>query len=378
MKLKSEDPRKFFIIVPIQFEELALSELIDVLNHLSVKTPEVKGEKGGLELDLPLSVGLQLNRFLKIPTRILLRDRSFKCTDFKKFEAKLSTSPWRNYVGSGKISWEISSHKSRLYNKKKLEELANKAYQTYRVGQPIGAKESNHDLKVFIRFYEDQCQVSIDTSGEPLYRRGYKTHITDAPLRENLAAGLLRVLGVHQLADQNVLVDPMMGSGTFLLETFFRSANLKKFRKFSYEGFKINIQELELKTDGMSPKLVGRDLDPKSILAVQENFKGHHDQIDVAVADIFKAEPSTKRGCLIINPPYGERLKLKEDKKKYFYGLMEKIIEVHEPIKFGIIIPESVFKNKTITIKDYKINKALYFKNGGIRVEFWVAVKESS
>ncbi len=184
----------FFLVVPPGFELLAEAELLVWLRSLSfeLQTPVLR-EKGGLSVDLPLDVGFALNGRVKIPSRVLLRLADFGCRDFPKLFKKMRGLDWSPWLFSGNCTPEFvaSSHGSRLALKKRIQSTCEDGFKAWRKIHGSTAIETALKPTIMVRFFDDVCTVSLDTSGDHLHRRGYKTKSTDAPIRENIAAALL-------------------------------------------------------------------------------------------------------------------------------------------------------------------------------------------
>jgi putative N6-adenine-specific DNA methylase len=163
----------------------------------------------------------------------------------------------------------------------------------------------------------------LDTSGEPLFKRGWREETGDAPLRENLSAGLLRVAGWKPGVP---LIDPMCGSGTLLIEAAQMVAGIPPGinRSFAFEKF-INFNEAEwqaIKAEVASPNIVsdalifGSDISGDAIVMTRNNLVRAGIAFDVPLKQIEAQEikaPTEQAGILIANPPYGERIGVRGD-----------------------------------------------------------------
>ncbi|MEK6626873.1 MAG: THUMP domain-containing protein, partial [Bdellovibrionota bacterium] len=126
----------FFIVVPLGFEDVAQTE---IYNHLSVLYPELgpcKQSKGGIELELPLEIGLALNHLLRIPTRILLRLEKFRCRDFPKLYKKTQNYAWAPFLLGKMPKIHVTAKKSRMIHTGRIEESITKGLQDYFKGYP--------------------------------------------------------------------------------------------------------------------------------------------------------------------------------------------------------------------------------------------------
>ena len=181
---------------------------------------------GGIEIECLLHIGLSLNYILRTPTRILLRIGEFKCRDASKLYQKISKFNWAPWLIGQTPEVEISTSNSRLFDSRKIEKsIQDGVLQFYR-HKPVKKKYldhySNTELKnlpkIYYRSVDDIVTISLDTTGERLHKRGEKTLTGLAPIRENLAALLLLELQSYLKKSDYRLIDPMCGSGTFLIE----------------------------------------------------------------------------------------------------------------------------------------------------------------
>lgn len=175
------------------------------------------------------------------------------------------------------------------------------------------------DLRVWVRAYKNKFHVAIDTSGAPLHERGYRKEAGEAPMKENLAAGLL---ALAEWDGTSPIVDPMCGSGTLLIEAALRACRIApgSFRKgFAFQRFQNYDKELwervideamdeEIEDPGV--KFYGFDTDRKVLAKAKENAKraGVDHLIEFHRGDIATLESPVPEGMIITNPPYAVRL----------------------------------------------------------------------
>ena len=185
-------------------------------------------------------------------------------------------------------------------------------------------EEDGASFPVRVFLLKDEVTVALDTTGEPLHKRGYRTWTSKAPISETLAAALIMLTPWR--ADR-ILVDPFCGSGTFLIEAAMMAANMAPGmnRSFTAEAWTHVIPkqlwydtveeaqemvDLDVETD-----LQGYDLDPDMIKIARANAKqaGVEKLIHFQQRDVADLKHSKKYGFIITNPPYGERLEEKKD-----------------------------------------------------------------
>lgn len=388
----------FFVSTPLGFEDRTLIQMKEAWPYLLAKDakthtlpfPEVKVVQGGLEFETDLFAALQLNFFLKTANRVLLRMASFKARDLPKFYQKFKSLPWREYLFHGDVNWEVSAQKSRLNNEKRLQESAEKALQEIFSSVPAGEATAS----IYIRMDDDTCTISLDSTGEHLHKRGWSVLKGEAPVRETIAAFLLHeLIGDSSPSEcvRTTLLDPMMGSGTFLTEArslwsgqFARPYAFQKWKKtpklFQSSNFALNY---EMPPAPLFKKFVGFDINEEMAHVAKKNFAEVERQLqevqrslfqnadcEFRVQDALKGEWKAEGPLwMILNPPYGERLPVQL--KGGLSGLAQTLCRQYAPRKLGILYPE---KEKVQPIEGYKVFKETKVNNGGIRCLFTVLV----
>ena len=185
------------------------------------------------------------------------------------------------------------------------------------------------DVRIHLYLNANQATLHIDTSGEPLYLRGHKVARVAAPLKENLAAGILRLAGWQPGVP---LLDPMCGSGTFLLEAAQMSLGDAPGLSRETFGFERLIDfdaalwrrlQREAAQKRLSPETLpiwGSDSDQDAVLRCKQNLAhaGYDDLVDVVRSDVLTREAPAPSGILVANPPYGERLSDQEQMAAFY------------------------------------------------------------
>lgn len=370
---------KFFISCPIHFEnELAAElgefwpELLD-LDGLPTrsKLPEFVLFSGGIEIDCELHLGVQINFFSKVANRVLLRILQFEARYYDQFEKQLAGFGWRDYFSEGqKVKLKIESHKSRLNNDKNLSESAGRALR--RCGLYLDDEASQI---IFIRLEKDRVQLSLDTSGEHLHRRGYAVYRGEAPLRETLAALVVRQLtrSVH-LSSEVLLVDPFAGSGTLLFETLSKSRpNLSR----DYSGLRFKkCPKIFQSTSWQKNYRWQQSLCPVEALAVdletenlQKNIQTFKlvfgvEEVSLKVLqqhsgtlDLKTLNPQKKSLWIVANPPYGVRLNDEEAKL-----ILQKLCAD----AVGMVVLQPLHWQLQMT--DHRITTSVDFSNQGLKL----------
>ncbi len=342
----------FFIIIQPGLEEVLASEL-------QQKYPSVidyKIEKGGVEVVCDLATGYSFNKYLKTSTRVLLRLKHFTCRDLPKLFQQTSKIPWNQYLLDGKFALEVACSGSRLNNEKRVAKAVTDGILTYLKGNQPKKTTAVYTHNIFVRIHNDHCQISIDTSGEALYKRT-KKQVGEASIRESIAAALLQVLLQNQTTDFD-LVDPMCGSGTFLQEAL----EWNQFRDgFAYQQFPTSKGLIEPKVELKPLKVavaLGNDKSKEATQIATENLSSHSN-VSITTSDIkdFFKTIKVKNPVIICNLPYGKRLQVDQKDLKSWVGQIQKSSKT-----WGILVPKSLEVNGAAHLE---------FRNGGIPVRFY-------
>ncbi|HPI39951.1 MAG TPA: hypothetical protein PLJ21_04055 [Pseudobdellovibrionaceae bacterium] len=391
--------REFFVSCGLGLENDLKNEIKEVWHLLLNKKgesqiqpfPEFIKIEGGLEFSCEYEIGLQLNYYLKIANRVLLRVAKFKATSNADFEKHLNRISWGEYFKKASISVDVSSHSSKIYHKKRIEEFVMKHLKNKLSSEILTSSENSQ--VIYIRFENDFCQVSIDTSGEHLHKRGLSVLKGEAPLRETLASWVLRkcIEGIPLGSLQNIqLIDPMCGSATFLTEALLLySPNFS--RKFAFQKFtncpKILLTESYYKKCRDSNAIVfkkyfGFDILQRIVEIAQKNWLeslkslGLNSDIDATFecVDVFNLKAETfenKIQWVVVNPPYGERLKITNT----FNEMLLHFDKVFKPNKIAFLSPK--FELDTALSLRYPLQQRYPVLHGGLRLTLLILEKES-
>ena len=268
------------------------------------------------------------NIFLRTAERVMVQIGRFHATTFDELYENMKALPWEKWIPQDGKFWvkKASSVKSKLFSASDIQSICKKAMvdrlkMTYHTDW---FEEDGASFPVRVFLLKDEVTVALDTTGEPLHKRGYRTWTSKAPISETLAAALIML--TPWSADR-ILVDPFCGSGTFLIEAALMAANMAPGmnRSFTAEAWTHVIPkqlwydtveeaqemvDLDVETD-----LQGYDLDPDMIKIARANAKqaGVEKLIHFQQRDVADLKHSKKYGFIITNPPYGERLVEKKD-----------------------------------------------------------------
>jgi putative N6-adenine-specific DNA methylase len=177
----------------------------------------------------------------------------------------------------------------------------------------------NPSLRLIVRGVRNQFNIALDTSGDSLFMRGYRKEVGEAPLKENLAAGLIKL---SEWDGQSSIVDMMCGSGTFLIEAAMMAKNIApgiNRKRFGFQNWlnydeeawdRIIDEAVNAEVEELPFKFYGYDIDSKVIRSAKENARaaGVDDAIEFRKESVATVTPPTDKGLIIVNPPYGARI----------------------------------------------------------------------
>jgi len=265
------------------------------------------------------------NYNLHTALRILMEIRQFKyIRTAGQLYAAISKISWDTLLSrNGSFRIDVTG-KSRFFNNtqfvalKSKDAIVDQFRRQYKMRPNVSITEP--DLRIVLHLSDDTLSVSLDSSGESLHKRGYRSATNIAPINEVLAAGMVALSGWH---GQEYLMDPMCGSGTILIEAAMQEMQIpasinrpafafEKWKNFDPDLFKI-IKESSLKKIRELPdniKLIGYDKAPSAIAKATQNIKNANLEafIKVKQTDFFKTNKPDVSVRLLFNPPYDERL----------------------------------------------------------------------
>jgi putative N6-adenine-specific DNA methylase len=295
----------FFVATP-GLEAVLLEECIG----LGFKDP--KQVPGGVTTIGDWPEVWRANLQLRGAGRVLVRIGSFHVGHLAQLDKLSRKFPWHDYLMKDvPVRVEASARKSRIYHAGAITQRIETALR-----EDFGATISDDaDVCIKARIENDLCTLSIDTSGGMLHKRGHKEAIAKAPLRETVASLVLRAAGFR---GEEAVLDPMCGSGTFVIEAAEIAAGLYpgRSRSFAFEKLKsfdtahwTSMQQKTIKTP--AHKFYGSDRDAGAIAASLANAKraGVEDFVVLQHASISDLQrPDCAPGLVIVNPPYGTRI----------------------------------------------------------------------
>ena len=266
------------------------------------------------------------NVFLRTAERILLKVGKVHAVTFEELFEKVKALPWEDYIPSDGRFWvaKASSVKSKLFSPSDIQSIVKKAIveRLKTVYHIEWFPETGAEYPIRISFMKDEAVICLDTTGLSLHKRGYRTMVSKAPIKETLAAALILLTPWKK---DRILVDPFCGSGTFPIEAAMIAANIAPGMNRSFTAEKwTNIvgrkywyhaidEANDLVDDGIETDIQGYDIDGEIIKAARQNAQaaGVDHLIHFQQRPVSELSHPKKYGFIISNPPYGERLEEK-------------------------------------------------------------------
>lgn len=318
----------FFATCPKGIESLLLEEL------QSLGAVTSKETVAGVYFSGPLQLGYRACLWSRLANKVLLPLTTVDCGNVEQLYVGVKSIDWRDHLDIngtfaidffGNLPDVRHSHFGALKAKDAIAD-----YFTDQFGRRPDVNKDTPDLRINVRVHRKQLTVSLDLSGESLHRRGYRKTGGAAPLKENLAAAiLLRADWPGVAARGGALLDPMCGSGTFLIEAAMMSANIAPGlfrRRWGFDGWQEHVpkqwtdlleEARDLRAQSLIrqwPEIRGYDSHPKALSYAEANIDraGLTSKIRVSRKELSQFVMPTHTeltpGLVITNPPYGERL----------------------------------------------------------------------
>lgn len=253
--------------------------------------------------------------------RILKPIAHFKAKSADDVYEEVKKIDWTQYIGLEKtfavdsVVFSEEFRHSKFVSYKVKDAIVDQFRE--KTGKRPNISVANPDIRLNMHIAEDQCTLSLDSSGESLHRRGYRQESVEAPLNEVLAAGMILMTGWRGETD---FIDPMCGSGTLLIEAALIARNMapglfrkeyafEKWADFDKDLFD-NIYNDDSNEREFAHKIYGYDVDIKAVNTARLNVKaaGLTSDITVTEADFKNFTQPTEKSIIVTNPPYGERI----------------------------------------------------------------------
>ena len=302
------------------------------LSEMGIK--DTKQEQGNIRFSGNLEDAYRVCLWSRVAIRVLLPIAQFSAETTDTLYAGITALPWEDHIDAEgtTIAIDFNSFRSKIHHTQYgAQRVKDGIVDRFREQCGVRPSVELHqpDLRVNVYVKHNQAIVSIDLAGESLHKRGYRLASTVAPLKEHLAAAILMTADWKQLSKQGWgLLDPMCGSGTFLIEAAMIAADIAPGSHRDYFGFlywkkhdkavwkQLKAEAERRRHSGLArlPPIRGGDTDASAVKAAQDNIAeiGLAERIIVEQRDLLGWPSQSKQlpnsGLIVCNPPYGERM----------------------------------------------------------------------
>lgn len=366
-----------------------------------------KQEPGGVSFAGNLETLYRANLWLRTASRVLVRLGQFHASTFYELERRAKKLDWAAFLpATGSVDVRVTCRKSRLYHSDAVAErilgaiarVAPSGLKIVSAGNAGGGSEDGEaeesgkhvtegdatesSQRFVVRIVDDQCEISADTSGELLHRRGYRLETAKAPLRETLAAAMVLASGWKS---NQPLVDPMCGSGTIPIEAALIARRIapglnRRFQFMNWASFDERLWNEILgraKESIAAPvlRIRGSDRDPGATESAKRNAERAGVASDVkfsteSVSGTFAELEAVAdgEGWIIANPPYGVRVGESADLRN-LYATLGNAIKANPGWRIGVLAAEDALAGQM----KLPTRSRFESRNGGIPVRFLVS-----
>ena len=288
--------------------------------------------EAGVSFDGPFDLIYTANLYSRIASRILWRVAQFPYANEEDIYKAASGVRWHTYFTADRtFKVETNAHRSPVKSLDFVTLRVKDAVADHfrsATGRRPNVEPRNPDLRIHVFLDAKTCTLYIDTSGESLFKRGRRDHVGEAPLKKNLAAGILAIAGWRP---GTALLDPMCGGGTFLGEAAeiwlgraagrqrsFAFEKLARFDASAWERMLSNAKKAEKPLERLP--IFGSDLHGRSLGHAALNLReaGLEDAVTLKQANLLEISAPAGHGMIVTNPPYGVRLGEKEQLAKFY------------------------------------------------------------
>jgi len=295
--------------------------LRDELTELGLS--RVRADRGGVHFGAEPGDAYRACLWSRIAQRVLEPLAEFECPDEDALYAGVAAIDWQRVLDAERtLAVRAACRSSRLTHTQYIAQRTKDAVVD-QLRERLGARPSvdrqSPDVQLFVHLVKDRATIYLDYSGDSLHEHGFRKQQGVAPIKETLAAALVRYSGWDRASP---LVDPMCGSGTLLLEAGLWAAQrapglsrpnfgFERWADFDASAAQL-MQELREEAHSLARplelSLIGSDTDAQVLEAARANAEQAGLRVHLRLAPLSSAAPSAPRGGLLINPPYGERL----------------------------------------------------------------------
>ncbi|MFS4582217.1 THUMP domain-containing class I SAM-dependent RNA methyltransferase [Phaeobacter sp. C3_T13_0] len=370
--MDTNDTFEIFLTAPPGMEQTLQREAVEI-GFSGAKTVP-----GGVTLEGDWADVWRANLQLRGAARVLARIGSFRAFHLAQLDKRARKFPWSDVLRADvPVRVETTTNKkSKIYHAGAATQRIERA-----ISEELGAEISAEaPIAVKLRIEDNLCTFSVDTSGEGLHKRGHKTAVGKAPMRENLAALFLRDCG---FTGDEPVVDPMCGSGTFVIEAAEIAKGLfpGRSRSFAFEQMasfdSVAWEALRAKqeTRETSARFYGSDRNAGAVEMATANAEraGLAELVQItqhAVSDLTPPvlDPNGEPGLVIVNPPYGARIGNKKLLYALYAALGETLMSRFSGWRVGIVTSEtSLAKATKLPFKPFGAPVA----HGGLKIRLF-------
>ena len=369
--MKQTDKFEIFITTQLGLEHL----LYDEIKKFEFTNPVLL--VGGVSITGDWVDVWKANMYLRGATKVLARIGEFRAFHLAQLDKRARKFPWHITISKGmSIKAEVvTNRKNKIYHAGAAVERIERAISE-EIGSKIAGSVSSADIVFKIRIIDNNVIISIDTSGDGLYKRGYKLATGKAPIRENIASLALYYCGY---TGNEPVLDPMCGSGTFIIEAAEISRNLMpgRNRKFSFQ----NLNSYDEKLVDYFVKKWENKISEFTFFGMDRNHNVVEHSIQnskrAGIDDIsnFKAHsierlsrPKGPEGLVIVNPPYGSRIGKKKDLFSLYRTFGEKMKNEFSGWRVGMITSDNALAQSTRLPLEAS---ELTISNGGLKIQIY-------
>lgn len=369
---------QFFVVSAPGLEEVCGAEAV------ALGLDEVLPSSGGVAFSGGLRELYLANLHLRTATRILVRIGEFKATDFPDLFRKALRLPWGSFLRPDTaVEIRATAHRSRLIHSGRIVETVSAAMERV-LGRGAGSDVSpGFKQLILVRFEDDLCTISCDSSGELLHKRGYRSAAGAAPLRETLAAASLLLLGW----DGSIpLCDPLCGSGTIVIEggliaTHRPPGRERPFAYMHWPGYRPGLwqaltQDADRKIVLPASPIYASDSDVHVLSVARQNAQqaGMAEFINFDYSELQHLPVRPGPGLVLCNPPYGIRLEQGEDLHALYRNLGNGFKRAFPGWKIAFIAPDDHLALAT----GLEVRTQARLFNGGLSVSLYATLNPLS
>lgn len=346
----------YFASTPRGFEDLLAEEVT------ALGATDVRQSPGGAAFSGPLETGYNVCLGSRLAEHVLLRVHRFRADSADALYDGVRDVLWREHMRvSDTFAVDVTSrHPAFEHTHFAALRVKDAVVDQFReaTGERPSVDLSRPDLRLHVHAARDAVTISIDLSGDALHRRGYRVRPLEAPIKETLAAGILMRAGWPGIQQRGgALIDPMCGSGTFLIEAAWMALNIapsslrerfgfRRWRKHDAALYRrLRERQWVNRRDGAGLVIEGYDNDPGAVAAARENVDraGVGECIRLGKASVHELSPpkAAVPGLLVTNPPYGIRLTDSKAPEPVFRVLGERLKAAFSGWSAAVLVEEN-------------------------------------